>query len=437
MTDVSNYQSGMADGLDKGLGALERPIAPGQTRGLGWRLLAEEVSLPAAVLYESNIEHNLRWMQSFVEAYGLKLAPHGKTTMAPKLFRRQLDGGAWGITVATAQQARVAAHYGVQRVLMANQLVGKRNIAIVAELLERPGFTFYCLVDSVDGVEQLARELAARGAVQPMSVLLEIGPTADQSGSRTGVSDEAQLEEVLAALQRHATHVRLAGVELYEGILKEEGEIRVFLRRSIGILQRIASGNGFADGAAPILSGAGSAWYDVVAEEFAQASFARPVDLVLRPGCYLTHDVGIYRAAQSQIQQRNPVAARMREGLKPALQLWAYVQSIPRRDRAVIALGKRDAAFDSGYPEPSLHFRPGSASQDKGIARPIAAPSHWKVTGMMDQHAYMTIAEGDDLRVGDMIAFDISHPCLTFDKWRHLLLLDDDYRCIDLVETFF
>jgi D-serine dehydratase len=357
--------------------------------------------------------------------------------MAPKLFRRQLDGGAWGITVATAQQAKVVAHHGVERVLMANQLVGKRNIAIVAEMLEQPGFTFYCLVDSVEGVEQLARELAARGAARPMSVLLEVGPAPDQSGSRTGVSDDAQLEAVLAAVQRHAAHVRLAGVELYEGILKEEGEIRVFLRRSIAILQRIASAEGFADGATPILSGAGSAWYDVVAEEFAQARFARPVDLVLRPGCYLTHDVGIYRAAQDQILQRNPVAARMRGGLKPALQLWAYVQSIPRGDRAVIAFGKRDAAFDSGYPEPALHFRPGGATQGVDTARPAAAPSHWKVTGMMDQHAYMTIGVGDDLRVGDMVAFDISHPCLTFDKWRHLLLLDDDYRCIDVVETYF
>jgi D-serine dehydratase len=437
MADVSNYQSGMADALDKGLGALQHPLAPSRTRGLGWQLLAEEVSLPAAVLYESAIVHNLRWMQSFVEAYGLKLAPHGKTTMAPKLFRRQLDGGAWGITVATAQQARVAAHHGVQRVLMANQLVGKRNIAIVAELLEQPGFTFYCLVDSVDGVEQLARGLAARGAARPMPVLLEVGPTADQSGSRTGVSDEAQLEAVLAAVRRHAVHLRLAGVELYEGVLKEEEEIRVFLRRSIAILQRIASDSGFADGAPPILSGAGSAWYDVVAEEFAQARFARPVDLVLRPGCYLTHDVGIYRAAQNQILQRNPVAARMRGGLKPALQLWAYVQSVPRDDRAVIALGKRDAAFDSGYPEPALRFRPGDAAQGADAPRPAAVPPHWKVTGMMDQHAYMTIAAGDDVRVGDMIAFDISHPCLTFDKWRHLLVLDDDYRCIDVVETFF
>ncbi|MGC8011192.1 amino acid deaminase, partial [Salmonella enterica] len=73
-------------------------------------------------------------------------------------------------------------------------------------------------------------------------------------------------------------------------------------------------------------------------------------DVVLRPGCYLTHDVGIYRAAQSQIQVRNPVAHSMRSQLQPALQLWAYVQSIPEADKAIIALGKRDAAFDAGLP---------------------------------------------------------------------------------------
>jgi D-serine dehydratase len=406
-------------------------------------LLAEEVSLPAAVLYESKIKHNLKWMQQFVEAYGLKLAPHGKTTMSPKLFRRQIEGGAWGITVATAQQALVTARHGVQRVLMANQLVGKRNIGIVAGLLEQPGFEFFCLVDSVEGVAQLGRHLAARPdtASTPIQVLLEIGPTADQSGSRTGVRDDAQLAAVLTELDAWKPQVQLAGIEIYEGVLKDEPEIRTFLRRAVAITRRIAGDGGFSR-PVPILSGAGSAWYDVVAEEFARADVGMPVEVVLRPGCYLTHDVGVYRAAQNQIQQRNPIAAKMRGGLQPALQLWAYVQSVPNPDKAVIALGKRDAAFDAGYPEPAMHFRPsgstrGDAANGDAARRPSAAPSHWKVTGMMDQHAYLAIAPGDDIRVGDMIAFDISHPCLTFDKWRHLMLLDDDFRCIDLIDTFF
>jgi D-serine dehydratase len=56
---------------------------------------------------------------------------------------------------------------------------------------------------------------------------------------------------------------------------------------------------------------------------------------------------------------------------------------------------------------------------------------------MMDQHAYLRIAPGTDLKVGDMLAFDISHPCLTFDKWRQILVVDADYRVTEVVETCF
>jgi D-serine dehydratase len=47
-------------------------------------------------------------MQQFIAAYNCKLAPHGKTTMVPKLFSRQLEAGAWGITLATPHQTQVA-----------------------------------------------------------------------------------------------------------------------------------------------------------------------------------------------------------------------------------------------------------------------------------------------------------------------------------------
>jgi D-serine dehydratase len=55
----------------------------------------------------------------------------------------------------------------------------------------------------------------------------------------------------------------------------------------------------------------------------------------------------------------------------------------------------------------------------------------------MDQHAFMKIEQKDGLRVGDMVAFDISHPCLTFDKWRTLPVLNAQYRVIDVIRTFF
>jgi D-serine dehydratase len=413
--------------LEKGSGA---PAATESADQPGWNLLAEELSLPAAVLYEERLAHNLRWMQSFIDQYGLSLAPHGKTTMAPKLFQRQLASGAWGLTVATAQQALVAIRHGVPRVLMANLLVGRRNLEMVAEALAEARaaggreLAFYCLVDSPAAVDHLGRFFRSR--TQAVDVLLELGP----AGGRTGARDRAQEDAVLQELDRWRDTVRLAGVEVYEGVLEQEGEIRAFLQRAVAVLERLVA-EGRVQAARPILSGAGSAWYDVVAEEFSPARERAPVEIVLRPGCYLTHDAGVYRAPQARIQANNPVARRLQGGLLPALQIWAYVLSVPEAERAIVGLGKRDVAFDAGYPVPAVRFRPGVD------ARPSPAPSHWTVTEMKDQHAYLRISPGDDLRVGDMLGLDISHPCLTFDKWRQIAVVDGDYRVVDLVQTFF
>jgi D-serine dehydratase len=422
-TKYQGDNAAVVNPLDKGLGALEAACTPEQVAAQRWNELNEDLNLPVAVLSQTRLEHNLAWMQRFVGEYGAKLAPHGKTTMAPRLFQRQLAGGAWGITLATAHQTRVAYAHGVRRVLMANQLVGKRNMAILAELLADPSFEFFCLVDGADQVDQLAAYFGKAG--KSIQVLIELGV----QGGRTGVRDDAQLQSVLDALTRANGAVKLAGVEVYEGVIKEEGDIRAFLQRAVQVVGDLARAGRLQRNPA-ILTGAGSAWYDVVAEEFAKADIGQALDVVLRPGCYLTHDVGIYRAAQARIDASNPVAHKMRSSLLPALQLWAYVQSVPEAERAIVALGKRDAAFDAGLPLPAQRYRPGDAT-------PTATPAHWEVTGMMDQHAYLKIAPGDDIKVGDMIAFDISHPCLTFDKWRQIPIIDDAYNVVDVVQTYF
>jgi D-serine dehydratase len=308
-------------------------------------------------------------------------------------------------------------------VLMANELVGRQNMRIVAELLADPEFEFYCLVDSGAGVELLGRFFSERGL--RLNVLLELGVM----GGRCGVRNEAQLEEVVGSLAHWKSTIRLCGVELYEGVLSEEQEIRAFLRRACDAMRLLLERKAFASGSL-LLSGAGSAWYDVVAEEFAGAGFGKAVQIVLRPGCYLTHDVGNYERQQKRILAANPIAREMRSGLVPALHIWAYVQSIPEAALAIVTMGRRDAAFDSGLPTPALHFRSGSGD-------PRQCPADWETTKIMDQHAYLKIAPGDDVRVGDMVGFNISHPCLTFDKWRTLPILDEKYNVVEVVQTYF
>jgi D-serine dehydratase len=41
------------------------------------------------------------------------------------------------------------------------------------------------------------------------------------------------------------------------------------------------------------------------------------------------------------------------------------------------------------------------------------------------------------VRVGDLFAFGISHPCTAFDKWRLVFRVDDDFNVTGAVKTFF
>jgi D-serine dehydratase len=306
---------------------------------------------------------------------------------------------------------------------MANELVGRQNMAIISRLLEDPEFEYFCLVDSTESVRQAGAFFRERG--QRLQVLLELGV----AGGRTGARDAQQEEEIVAALGEWEDSIALRGVEVYEGVLDDETQIRAFLRRAVGVTEQLSRRNIFATGSV-LLSGAGSAWYDVVAEEFAKAEIASQPEVVLRPGCYLTSDAGAYKQAQERILACNPVAQRMHSSLQPALQAWAYVQSVPESGRAIIGMGKRDAAFDAGLPSPVMHYRP-------GWEHPQPASDRWKLTKMMDQHAYMEIVETDDICVGDMIGFDISHPCLTFDKWRYLVVVNANYDVLEVMETYF
>jgi D-serine dehydratase len=299
-------------------------------------------------------------------------------------------------------------------------------MTIIQQLLnDDPDLDFYCLIDSSTNVEQLGK-FFTNPKHKRLQVLLEVGV----KNGRTGIRNEEDEKIILNTLAKYQDSLALVGVELFEGVLIEEEPIRVMLQRAVACLQRLIDSNQLSR-SPPILSGAGSAWYDIVAEEFTK--IGPSVDIILRPGCYLTHDGGIYRRAQKRILEQSSIAREISTdgALQPALQIWAYIQSIPEINRAIIAFGKRDAAFDSGYPTPTLHYR-------SEWSKPIEINNiEYQITKMMDQHAFMSCPSDHNLHVGDIIVFNISHPCLTFDKWRKILLINNDYTVIDILDTFF
>lgn len=389
---------------------------------LGPNLLSG-VSLPVAVVHESPLEHNLVWMQRFAEAHGAHLAPHGKTTMTPALFHRQIQAGAWGITLATAPQCRVAFANGIKRLLMANQLIGQANMAIVASLLEK-GAEFFCVVDSPENVHQLGDFFAERGL--KLSVLIEVGV----EGGRCGCRTQQQILSLADAIAQ-APALSLVGLEGYEGVVhgdNPETGIRHYAEYLVEVAVALEAAGHFAD-PNPIVTASGSAWYDVIADAFHAAPLQQgKFTPVLRPGCYVVHDHGLYRDAQAAVMARRP---DLRQGLEPALEVFAQVQSLPEPGLAIIALGKRDVGHDQ-LPIALRRYR------ESGEREQLLSVAGWEVTKIMDQHTFVRLPEeAQDIEVGDIVAFGASHPCLTFDKWRQLLLVDSDLNVIEHLPTYF
>ncbi len=397
----------------------------------GWNLLRQDLPLPAALLKGSALSHNSHWMRGFLERFDVRLCPHGKTTMAPQLFARQLADGAFGITVATVQQLMVCRRFGVPRVLLANQLTGRQAIRTVVALLEAdPTFEFLGVVDSRAGVAALRQELADHPLGRPVEVLLEGGV----AGGRTGCRN---LEEALALARTVAAAPELAlvGVEGFEdvmgvGIQDGEPRIEAFLGFLVEIASALAREDLFAPGPV-ILSAGGSKYFDQVTRIFGAAELGRPVEVLLRSGCYFSHDSKVYTEAFARLVARMPEVQELGPGLRPALELWAVVQSAPEPGLAVATLGKRDVSHDLGLPLARHWYRAGLHR------RPQELGQGFEVTGLYDQHCCLRVPADSPLQVGDLVGFGISHPCTTFDKWQLLYVVDDDYTVTEAIRTFF
>jgi D-serine dehydratase len=348
------------------------------------------------------------------------------------LFRRQLADGAWAMTVATVQQVQVCRAAGINRIVLANQLIGRQAIRyVLEELRAHADFEFYCLIDSLPGVAMLAEAAAAYRLAAPINLLLEGG----MKGGRTGCRDIASALAVARAAAAAGPALKLRGVEGFEGLLpampaaEAEAGVRAFLDFLGEIAEACAAENLFAAGPV-ILSAGGSAYYDMVVERFSRERLGRETLVLTRSGCYLTHDSATYRRAFQRLTERSPTAGRLGEGLRPALEVWAYVQSRPEPTKAICTMGQRDVSRDIDMPVPLLWYRPGEPSPRQ------IEPEHI-VVGLNDQHAHIIIPQSSPFAVGDMVGFGVSHPCTTFDKWQVLYLVDDAYEVTGAIRTFF
>jgi len=392
---------------------------------IGRDLFDPSIRLPAFVLRERALAHDIATLAAFCHGFGISFAPHGKTTMSPAIFRRQVEAGAWAITVAHSWQAEVALEAGVERILIANEVVDEAGLAWIGGILDQDGPEVLVLADSVAGVERMAARLAGRRRRLP--VLVDIGMV----GGRTGVRTADEADAVAAAIEA-ADPLQLAGLSVYEGVVSGEtlaarqDAVRAMTAATRDIADRLAPRFARSGVAEVVITGGGSTYPDVVAEELGRPwSLPKPVRVVLRSGAYITHDHGIYERGSPFGMRAAPGAPR----LEPAIEVWAPVLSAPEPGMAIAGAGRRDLPVDQDLPV-VIKVR-----GEDGVVRP-AGPGY-TVARLNDQHAFIELADGASVAVGDLVAFGISHPCTAFQLWREALVVDDEDRILEVYELRF
>lgn len=396
--------------------------------GRGWNVLQGDFDLPLMVIKQSAMEFNIAHFARYCGQAAVDHAPHGKTTMSPQIFARQLAAGAWAITAANVSQCRVYREFGVPRILLANELVDRTGLRWIAEELKAdPEVEFLCYVDSPHGIETANAVFEEVDAGRPLDVLVELGYPGGRSGCRT------QSEALdLIGLVDESTQLRFRGVAGFEGLMPGSNLADVLARSTRyldeihALVEGVDKAGRFAAEEELIVTAGGSSYFDLVVANLGPQRFTRPVRTVLRSGCYVTHDVKMFDLTSALGARAQDPAQRLR----PALELWATVWSRPEPGLAIVGFGKRDAPYDYGLPQPE-RVRAIAASEFRAVS------GAFELTGVNDQHAFMTIPADDPLAVGDVVQFGISHPCTAFDKWRYVPLVDDEYTVVDGVFTFF
>ncbi|WP_280492123.1 amino acid deaminase [Nocardia asiatica] len=392
----------------------------------------DQLQTPVLTVDRAAVTANIAIMAEWVRAAGVRLAPHGKTTMAPRLWADQLAAGAWGITLATVWQTQVARSFGVARVLLANALVDPVGLRWVAAELERdPSFEFVCWADSAETVTLMdahLREIPGRARIR---VLVELGGPHGRTGARTVEQAHAVARAIDAA-----SRLTLAGVGGYEGALAHDrspsgvGAVREYLGELARLHRELSASGRYR---CPAIVTAGGSAYPELAVEYLAAlsdesgSNGVATTVVLRSGAYVIHDDGFY-ASMSPLAA--PGCARP---LRSAMHGWARTVSRPEPGLALLDAGKRDLPFDEGMPIPQR------VAGSRGGALDAAAT----VSALNDQHAFLRLPRGaaTELPIGAVVRLGLSHPCTAFDKWRLVPVIDDADatvpRVVDFLHTFF
>jgi D-serine dehydratase len=390
--------------------------------GLGWNVARGDTATPVATLSMDAVRANAAAMRDWCAAHEVSLAPHAKTTLSPELVQVQREHDVWGLTAALPRQVALLWQQGVARVILANELTDRAAIRWLGSRLgEDEALELFLYADSQANVAILDAAMAEVPGERPLDVLIELGHKGGRTGARTITEAVAVAEAVIAS-----PRLRLAGVALFEGTIgatrtsETVARVDAFLTE-LGSLLTALSGR--FEVAEPLITAGGSHFFDRVVSMLATKASDEGARLVLRSGCYLVHDHGIYAKG-------TPSATGVRDAptFRAALNVWARVVSCPEPGLALLDAGRRDLSFDAGFPIPLERTR----GQDRLDLEHAA-----RIDALGDQHAFLRFERHVDVVPGDLVRLGVSHPCTTFDRWDLMLVVDDQDAVVGTIGTDF
>jgi len=308
------------------------------------------IDTPAAVVDLDRLERNLARWQSYCDDAGLRSRPHVKTHKCIEIARMQVELGAHGITCQKLGEADVMVDAGFDDVLIPYNLLGDSKLRRLTTLLERAQVSV--TVDDAALLSGLAR--AARDAGRELRVLVEC----DTGLGRAGV----QTPEAAVALARQIDEpLRFGGLLTY-----------------------------------PVLEGT-LAFLSEAAEKLEPETVSVGGTPTMWSAAELTDLANEYRVGNYAFYDRNSIAAGAATLDDVALTVHATVVSRPAPDRALLDAGSKSLSSDRG--------------PDDAMGLILEAPSS-PIEQLNEEHAYVRLAEGESLELGQRVRVVPNHACV-------------------------
>ena len=336
-----------------------------------------DVDTPALLLNLDVFENNRIKLKKQLTQTKTNFRPHSKSHKCPSIAKLQLEDGAIGICCQKVSEAEIMSKAGIRDILISNQIVGSTKIQRLVKL-SKSASILVC-VDNKENINEINKY--AKMFDTRIGVLVEL----DVGTHRCGVVGEFEVLKLVKLISSYS-NLDFVGIQAYQGkaqhvrkynarkLLVENASQAV--KRALDLLRE----NNFS---CKVVSGGGTGTFNFEVES--------DVFNEVQPGSYVFMDGDYGRNLDA--------AGETIDFFGQSLFLLTTVMSLPSSGRAVVDVGLKSVAVDSGLPDVCL----------KGVNYVSAS----------DEHGVLEIPSLNDLKLGDKIKLIPGHcdPTVNLHDW--------------------